>query len=240
MDNADATTTVLCFGDSNTWGADPETDSRHAYRDRWTTVLAAELGGEYRVIPEGLNGRTTVLEDPLDQDRAGIRMLPALLQSHKPLNLVIIMLGTNDCKTRFAMSAEEIGEGMRRLVQVVRVSGAGPQAAGRPAGEGVPSDAVAPAVMLVSPPEIRESTSFGTMFVGGREKSRALPAAFRSVCREEGVDFFHAGDAASCSEMDGIHLDAAAQRALGAALAREVRRLVAGAALPGSRRPPTM
>jgi len=99
---------------------------------------------------------------------------------------------------------------------------------------------MAPALMLVSPPGIRQETSFGAMFAGGREKSRALPDAYRSVCQEEGVHFFHAGDAASCSEIDGIHLEAAAQHALGAAIAREVRRLVAGTVLPGSGRPPTM
>lgn len=233
MPDTDPTTTVLCFGDSNTWGADPETGSRHAYRNRWTTVLAAELGQEYRVIPEGLNGRTTVLEDPLDPDRAGTSMLPALLESHKPVNLVIIMLGTNDCKTRFGMSAEEIAEGMRRLAEQVRVSRAGPLQGAVPPG-------LSPAVMVVAPPEIREQTSFGAMFAGGREKSRGLPAAYLTVSREENVAFFNAGEVARCSEIDGIHLDAAAQRALGAALAREVRSLVAGAVLPGPRRPPTM
>ena len=93
------TKTVLCYGDSLTWGYSAETVGRHAYEDRWPSVLQKALGDRVRVIPEGLNGRTTAFDDHLaDCDRNGARILPTILQSHNPLDLVIIMLGTNDMK----------------------------------------------------------------------------------------------------------------------------------------------
>ena len=99
--------TILCFGDSNTWGFDPDATAsspypiRHAHDVRWTGVLARELGQEFHVIEEGQNGRTTVHEDPIVQHRNGRTYLPPCLESHKPIDLVVLMLGTNDLKAMF-------------------------------------------------------------------------------------------------------------------------------------------
>ncbi len=91
------TKTVLCYGDSLTWGYNAETIGRHAFEDRWPSVLQKALGDQARIIPEGLNGRTTAFDDYLaDCDRNGAKVLPTILQTHAPLDLVIIMLGTND------------------------------------------------------------------------------------------------------------------------------------------------
>ena len=91
--------TILCFGDSLTWGFEAETHKRHPFEMRWPNALGAELGGGYRIIAEGLNGRTTVHDDNLvDEMRNGSKALPMLLSTHQPLELVIIMLGTNDIK----------------------------------------------------------------------------------------------------------------------------------------------
>ncbi len=90
--------TVLCFGDSNTWGYDPDASLaspfpiRHPHDVRWTGVLARELGAGWRVIEEGQNGRTTVFEDPHTPHRKGLDYLPAALESHKPLDAVVLML----------------------------------------------------------------------------------------------------------------------------------------------------
>ena len=111
---------VLCFGDSNTWGFMPESISlpcpeRHPHDVRWTGVLARELGGGYRVIEEGQNGRTTVHDDPFALARNGKTVLPAILESHKPLDLVVLMLGTNDLKAVYGVSPGEIADpGQRR------------------------------------------------------------------------------------------------------------------------------
>ena len=104
---------ILCFGDSNTWGLIPKTKQRYPWGVRWTSILDNELNrhfnNEYRVIEEGLCGRTTVFDDPLRDGRNSFKLLPTILESHNPVTDVIIMLGTNDCKTVYNASAEVIG-----------------------------------------------------------------------------------------------------------------------------------
>lgn len=104
---------ILCFGDSNTYGLIPGTQERYQRTIRWTGILEAELSGRgYHVIEEGLCGRTTIFEDQYRANRKGSDLLPAILECHKPLGQVILMLGTNDCKTFYHASAEEIGAGI--------------------------------------------------------------------------------------------------------------------------------
>ena len=122
---------ILCFGDSNTWGLIPKTNKRYAWGVRWTSILNdtlnAGLNGidneereQYRVIEEGLCGRTTVFDDPLRDGRNGVKILPTILETHNPVDIVIIMLGTNDCKTVYNASAEFIGQGVKRLIGQVK------------------------------------------------------------------------------------------------------------------------
>ena len=117
--------TVLCFGDSNTWGFEPGTQARYPRDARWPGVLAAALGAGWHVVEAGLNGRTTVFDDPLG-DKNGLRHLGPVLESAAPVDLVVVMLGTNDLKTRFGASAYEIAEGAGRIADAVRASAAGP------------------------------------------------------------------------------------------------------------------
>ena len=114
--------TILAYGDSLTFGSNPiKNGPRHAYEDRWPTVLERGLGGAARVIAEGLGGRTTAHDDWFaNADRNGARILPTLLESHSPLDMVIIMLGTNDIKPIHGRTASEAGRGMGRLVQIIR------------------------------------------------------------------------------------------------------------------------
>ena len=107
---------VMIFGDSNTWGWDPSNDLVAAIKRwpdevRWAGVLQAELGDDYKVIPEGLNGRTTVWDDPIEEYRCGKQQIIPLLDSHAPLDLVIIMIGTNDLKCRYTVTAQDIANG---------------------------------------------------------------------------------------------------------------------------------
>src|SRR5262245_41824824 len=106
---------VLCYGDSNTWGFVPGTGARYALDVRWPGVLREQLGPEYWVIEEGLNGRTTVWEDPEVAGRNGQQYLPPCLQTHRPLDAVILFLGLNDLKTKFGATAETIAEGLAAL-----------------------------------------------------------------------------------------------------------------------------
>lgn len=97
--------TIVCYGDSNTWGYDPVTMDRLPITQRWTGVLAQELGAGYRVIEEGLNGRTTVWDDPIEGYKNGKEYLIPCLETHRPIDLITILLGTNDLKMRFSVSA---------------------------------------------------------------------------------------------------------------------------------------
>ena len=131
--------TILCYGDSNTWGYDPETGERFPEDVRWPGVLRTKLGDDYRVIEEGLSGRTTVWDDPIEGvHKNGRTYLGPCLESHKPVDLVTLMLGTNDLKTRFGSSASDIAQGAAQLSEMVSRSGCGP-------GGG------APVVLLISP-----------------------------------------------------------------------------------------
>src|SRR5512143_1112361 len=111
--------TILCFGDSNTWGYNPETAERYPPDVRWTGVLQQKLGAQYRVIEEGLNGRTTVWDDPVQPGRNGRIYLGPCLESHRPLDAVVLFLGLNDLKVRFSATAEDIAKGAGALVEII-------------------------------------------------------------------------------------------------------------------------
>ncbi len=110
--------TVLCFGDSNTWGYTPGTGQRLAVGIRWAGVLQNKLVGGFSVIEEGLNGRTTIFSDPDSPFRSGEDYLLPCLESHSPVDLVIIMLGTNDLKDKFGLRPEDIAAGMEKLLNI--------------------------------------------------------------------------------------------------------------------------
>lgn len=205
------TKTILAFGDSLTWGADPVSGGRHRFEDRWPSVLEAGLGGAARVIAEGLGGRTTMFDDHgAAAERNGVRILPTLLGSHHPLDLVIIMLGTNDLKIRFNKPASEVAMGIGCLIYDLRELAPGP-------GGSVPE------IMIVAPPPILDDVKeWKSIFAGAPEKSRQLALEFEIMADSLGVHFFNAGSVCSCDEADGFHLNADAHRALGAALAQEI------------------
>ncbi|MEY5025420.1 MAG: hypothetical protein RLZZ244_948 [Verrucomicrobiota bacterium] len=210
--------TILCFGDSNTWGYDPEASSgapepvRHAEGVRWTGVLQSVLGADYRVVEEGLNGRTTVHEDPLEEGRNGERYLAPCLQSHKPVDLVILMLGTNDLKARFHLPAGDVAEGAARLVRLIQGSGA--RGRGR-----------SPQVLLVAPPEVTDLGHLPVLeekFAGAPEKSLRFPGLYEAWAGGLGVGFVNAQQWVRTSRLDGLHLEASEHRKLGEAMAVSV------------------
>jgi lysophospholipase L1-like esterase len=206
--------TVMCFGDSNTHGTMPiaslDGRGRFARADRWTTHFAAALPG-WEVIAEGQPGRTTVHDDPIEgAHRNGLAVLPALLESHAPIDVVIIMLGTNDLKARFAVTPFDIAASLERLVRVVGQSGAGPGGA-------------APRVLLVVPPPIVETGCLAGMFAGGAVKSGAMQAEIAQAGARAEVPVFHAGPHLVVSALDGIHYDATMLAPFGLALAQAFR-----------------
>jgi lysophospholipase L1-like esterase len=100
--------TILCYGDSNTWGCipltGPQPPRRYGPARRWPGVLRRELGDGYWIVEEGLNGRTTVWDDPLEPFRSGKELLVPCLMTHEPIDLVIVMLGTNDLRSRYLLN----------------------------------------------------------------------------------------------------------------------------------------
>ncbi len=202
--------TILCFGDSNTHGTMPmpslDFDGRFGHEARWPSVMAKALGRE--VIAEGHPGRTTVHDDPMSgPHRNGIAVLPSLLESHKPLSLVIVKLGTNDLKNCFHVSPADIAFCLERIAGLIRSF-----LAPKP-----------PQVLIVAPPPILEVGCLAEMFAGGAEKSRQLAPAIQTMCTRIGAHFLDAGSHIAVSPIDGIHYEAEAQVALGLALAAKVR-----------------
>jgi lysophospholipase L1-like esterase len=211
--------TILAFGDSLTYGANPiPGGDRHPYADRWPTALEQGLGGAARVIAEGLGGRTTVHDDWFAAaDRNGARVLPTLLSSHGPLDMVIIMLGTNDLKPFHGRTAQECANGVRRLVQIAR---------GHAAGEGQP----VPAIIMVSPPHLGATDHPEMMKHFGEgtavEQSKLLATWYRQRAAELGVGFFDASTVAQPDPADGVHLNAANTRAIGTGLVPLVKQVL--------------
>lgn len=209
--------TILCYGDSITWGSDAETGGRHPFEDRWPNVLQAALGTDIHVIAEGLRGRTTAFDEHLaDCNRNGARILPTVLYTHAPIDLVIILLGSNDMKPAIAGTALAAMQGVRRLVELVKFNAMRD-------GQSEP-----PAVLIVAPPPLCETanTEYSAMFAGGVEQSQMLASFYADLADEWGCGFFDAGSVAETTPVDGVHLDAENTRAIGRGLEPMVRMML--------------
>ncbi len=204
--------TVLCFGDSNTWGYEPATKSRYAPYARWPGVLRPKLGPGWQVIEEGLNGRTTVFEDPVMPGRCGITYLAPCLESHRPLDWVIVALGVNDVKKRFSATPHDIARGAEMLIETIQRSGAG-------RGGG------APQILLVAPPPLGKLTEFAEQFEDGPGKSQLLPALYQAAAAEHGCGYLDAATVAQYSEVDGVHFCAEHHKKLGEAISARILEL---------------
>lgn len=204
---------LLCFGDSNTWGLDGDSGTRLPWGVRWTSLLQKQLGQQYHVIEEGLCGRTTIFDDPLRDGRRGTELLPVLLETHATVDGVVLMLGTNDCKTAFGASAEVIGKGIERLLRQIRY--AAPQAE----------------ILLISPiylgdhvwkPECAPEFSKKSIVV-----SHQLEAVYETIAKRWNIGFLRAADYAACSDRDQEHMNAAGHAAFAQAVSQEVQHLFA-------------
>ncbi|MEM9010963.1 MAG: SGNH/GDSL hydrolase family protein [Pseudomonadota bacterium] len=212
--------TVLCYGDSNTHGTLPmhglEDRRRLGPGQRWPGVMRQALGAGWQVVEEGLPGRTTVHPDPIEGAHvSGLAGLPIALASHRPVDLVVLKLGTNDLKARLGLPVIDLGLGLERLVNDIQASDAGP-------------DGAAPDILLVAPPPIMEVGPLGEIFAGGAEKSAALGTLAAGIARRHGLAFLDAAEHIAVSPVDGVHYDAGAHAKLGRAIAEAVR----GLALP--------
>ncbi len=212
--------TFLCFGDSNTWGFDPSSITepyprRHPMEVRWTGRLATALGPTCRIIEEGQNGRTTVHRDPFNPGRSGMDYLPACLESHKPIDLVIMMLGSNDLKAVFNVPAAEVSSGAAVLARFILNSTAGPD--NRP-----------PKLLLVCPPPIGDLShlpDLAARISNGDTRSRELPRHFKALASLLGCSYLNSQEIVQPSLIDGIHLEPSEHRKLAEALETRIREM---------------
>jgi len=202
---------ILAFGDSLTWGSNPHTSGRHAPADRWPAAMAEGLD-DVQVITEGLRGRTTAYARPTaSAEMSGVVALPMILHSHAPLDLVIIMLGTNDIYEGFA--SHQIRDGLERLVEIIRYH-----------PWRLP-EACYPKVMLVSPPPVTQGDS-NDVTAEKVIQSEALSAIINALAIANDCAFFNAAEVCRASPVDGFHLEARDSRALGITLRAAVQALL--------------
>jgi lysophospholipase L1-like esterase len=209
--------TVLCFGDSLTWGFDPrggESFVRYGFAERWTRRLQAELGPSYHVIEDGLSGRTTVFDDPVLGGMSGLDQLPTALKTHMPLDVVLIMLGTNDAKLRFGVNGDEIARCLGRLLDVVSKSDCGP-------------GGKAPQALVVIPPMMGDiaDTWAGSLFDPAHSKNAAqrLRATYPPIAETFGAHCFDINDVVGPGTTDGVHFDPGSLQPVATALAGAIR-----------------
>ena len=202
---------ILCFGDSNTWGYKPDKSGRYDENIRWTGLLQKKLGSGYHIIEEGLCGRTTVFQDELREGRRGLDLIGVTVEMHNPIDLMIIMLGTNDTKERFNASPACIGIGMERLALKAETVAA--WRAGRPN------------LLIVAPPHIGAGHNDPAMGASCHAASMGVAEEYRKKCAAHGWAFFDAEGVAEFNTVDYMHLSRRGHRQLADALAPRVRDL---------------
>lgn len=205
---------ILAFGDSLTWGADPSTGLRHPPSAQWPRVLEAGLGGMARVTGDGIGGRTTCRDDHGGPScRNGATSLPQALSAHMPLDLVMLMLGTNDLKAVHGGRAVSAQAGMRRLIEIIDTFPYKPRSA-------------KPMILIMAPPLCAEPG--GKAPPGGRDPAefRQLAPLYRALADQFGCGFFDAAGVVDPSPVDGVHLEADETTRLGKALIAPVRALL--------------
>ena len=204
---------ILAYGDSNTFGIGPMpnlgSDVILPKGARWPDQMASHLP-DAEVIVEGLPGRTTTRDDPIEgAHKNGLTILPAIIESHRPIDLLILCLGTNDLKARFNITAQEVGMGVGRLLKVALASGHVSKA------------------LAVAPPAPIAAGDFAEMFDGVEARGAGLAAQIERFATEAGAAFWDAGSVATCDPVDGIHFGAAAHAAFGHGVARKVKEVMA-------------
>lgn len=208
---------IVCYGDSNTHGYCAETGGRFNEDERWTRLLQKKLGDEYLVIEEGLCGRTTCFTDPVHEGMSGLDYLSPCLMSHQPVDLLVIMLGTNDTKERFCASAACIAMGLKRLIAKAAATDCWRDQK--------------PAILIVAPKNIdkryEDTQVAGAMGMGCAEKSAGVPEEFEKTARALGCAFFDANTVVSeQNHVDFMHLTREGHRELAGALASLIPTLI--------------
>ena len=211
-ENGEIILRILCYGDSNTWGYNPVDASR--YQNRWTKVLA-DLLPEDEIIEEGLSGRNINREDPDIPNRNGFPVLPVLIRTHRPLDLVIIMLGSNDLKKFHHITKEILADDLKKTIDVIK-------------DEELEFPYPVPEILVMAPAELGDgiltTSKWKDYFDENSIKvSKELAEAYREVAERENTYFFDASEVAEASEYDSLHLDETEHKKLAEALCVEIK-----------------
>lgn len=207
---------ILCYGDSNTYGYDAQGGGRFDDQTRWTRQLQSLLGDDYLVIEEGLSGRTTVFPDPVEEGRCGLDCLAPILMSHGPLDLLVLMLGTNDCKQRFAATATNIKDGLLRLVNKAKQLEVWAEKTN---------------ILVVAPIQIApgmysdESLFRDGMGAGCVEKSQQLPVLLEAMAAQNGCAYLDCNPYTTPVEKDFTHFDRDSHTRFARAMAQKIKEL---------------
>lgn len=201
---------ILCFGDSNTWGYSPVDGTRYPLDIRWTGVLQKSLGSNYHIVEEGLNGRTTFINEDERPFRSGSDVLPIILESHRPLDLVVIMLGTNDLKVEFNLTIEDITQGVKTLCEMIINSEY--------------LEEQPPEILLISPTLIGDYVI--PEFDEARKQSFQFAEHYEKAASELGIHFLDAAKIVNPSKSEGVHWDAEQHIKFGEELKIVVRKIL--------------
>jgi len=203
---------ILCYGDSNTWGGVPDGSYfRHPSDIRWTGRLQSRLGDSFEIMEEGLCGRTTVLDDPKEEGRNGKTYLIPCIKSHNPLDLVVLMLGTNDLKERFNQSPEQVAKNVEELVLIIKKLG-------------LNKDKKEPKIILISPAHITEIGESEYGMKGAERKSKELAQFYKEVAGKHGCEFIDIAEYVQPSSIDGCHLEKEAHDKIAQVLEEKIRK----------------
>lgn len=191
--------TILFYGDSNSFGTKPLVKpnvlERYGMDKRWISLVRKALQDKAHIIEEALPSRTTVHDDPISgADKNGLTYLRPCLYSHLPLDIIVLMLGTNDLKVRFSVTPDDIANSIERLIEEIQFCKAGP-------------NGTMPKLVLLSPAPILETGVFIETFAGGAEKSRQLASRYQEIARKHDAIFLDIGTIVQVSPVDGIHFD---------------------------------
>ncbi len=205
--------TILCFGDSNTQGLTAD-GKRLPRSKRWPGILHAHLGKDYEVLEEGLKGRTTTFTDPIDgMMKNGRKYLIPCLDSHAPIDLVIVMLGTCEMKNRYGLKAADIAQGMEKLLNAIAQSTAGPQNE-------------APEALLLSPIPFGPHIDRQPLYSAAKHLPGEVAHLYAELAKQREIAFLETGKIVQASSHDSLHLDEEGHRKLGTAVSAIVTTLL--------------
>jgi lysophospholipase L1-like esterase len=206
---------ILCFGDSNTWGYTPLSGARYSITERWPRVLQAKLGDKYHIIEEGLCGRTIATNIQDRPQRSGQELLPALLESHRPLDLVIVMLGTNDLQHCFNLSAEDIARNIKSFCLMIKNN------------EFISPHKPEIKILLISPAHLADLPIEDQQhFQDGQLKSKQLAQYYSQVATDLRIEFLDAHRFVQTTNIDGIHWTKEQHNKFGGILSTTIKQIL--------------